>query len=152
LGSQRRGFRSRGSQLDASKALLNIPGGKISDRYGPGRTQVAGWIVYAAAYALFPTTQSVALTWALLVANGAYYGLTEGGEQALVADLAPPESRGRAYGALHAVTGLTVLPANVIFGALYGHHVQLAFWASSGCALAAAIGLVLLVPTASARK
>ncbi len=135
--------------LNASKALLNVPGGKISDRFGRRRTQVAGWFVYAAAYALFPATRSVALTWALLVAYGAYYGLTEGGEKALVADLVPPESRGRAYGALHAVTGLAVLPANAIFGALYAHHVQLAFWVSSACACAAAIGLALLVPTAT---
>jgi MFS family permease len=138
--------------LNASKALLNIPGGKVSDRFGRRRTQVAGWIVYAAAYALFPMTRSVALTWTLLVAYGAYYGLTEGGEKALVADLAPPESHGRAYGALHAVTGLAVLPANALFGALYARHVQLAFWASSGCACAAAIGLALLVPTASQSK
>jgi len=130
--------------LNASKALLNIPGGKISDRFGRARTQVAGWFVYAAAYALFPMTRSVALTWLLVVAYGAYYGLTEGGEKALVADLAPPELRGRAYGALHAVTGLAVLPANAIFGALYAHHAQLAFLTSSGCACAAAIGLTIL--------
>jgi MFS family permease len=132
--------------LNASKAVLNIPGGKLSDRFGRARTQVAGWIVYATAYALFPMTRSIAGTWALLVGYGAYYGLTEGGEKALVADLAPAESRGRAYGALHAVTGLAVLPANAVFGVLYGHHVQLAFWASSGCACAAAIGLALLAP------
>jgi MFS family permease len=132
--------------LNASKALMNIPGGKISDRFGRGRTQVMGWLVYAVAYALFPLTRSIPATWALLVAYGAYYGLTEGGEKALVADLAPPELRGRAFGALHAVTGLAVLPANAIFGALYTRHVELAFWLSSGCALLAAIGLALLRP------
>ncbi len=135
--------------LNASKALLNIPGGKVSDRFGRWRTQVAGWVVYAAAYALFPMTRSIGLTWALLVAYGAYYGLTEGGEKALVADLTPPEIRGRAYGALHAVTGLAVLPANALFGALYSSHLQLAFWASSGCACAAAIGLALLAPVSA---
>jgi MFS family permease len=132
--------------LNASKALLNIPGGKLSDRLGRKRTQVAGWLVYAAAYALFPMTHSVPLTWALLVAYGAYYGLTEGGEKALVADLVPPALRGRAFGALHAVTGLAVLPANAVFGALYSHHVEVAFWTSSACALAAALGLAFLVP------
>ena len=85
-----------------------------------------------------------ALTWALLVAYGAYYGLTEGGEKALVADLAPSASRGRAYGALHAITGLAVLPANAIFGALYSGHVALAFQVSAGCAGVAAVGLALL--------
>ena len=121
--------------LNASKALLNIPGGKVSDRFGRWRTQVAGWGLYAAAYALFPMTRSLALTWTLLVAYGAYYGLTEGGEKALVADLAPLEIRGRAYGAMHAVTGLAVLPANGLFGALYTSHVQLAFWVRLGVRL-----------------
>jgi MFS family permease len=137
--------------LNACKALLNIPGGWISDRFGRRRTQVAGWVVYGAAYALFPMTRSVAITWALLVAYGSYYGLTEGGEKALVADLAPPHLRGRAFGALHAVTGIVVLPANALFGALYAHHVELAFWASSACALGAAAGLALLRPTRAAR-
>jgi len=131
--------------LNASKALLNIPGGKVSDRFGRRRTQVAGWVVYAGVYALFPVCRSVALTWALLVVYGAYYGLTEGGEKALVADLTPPELRGRGFGALHAVTGLAVLPANAVFGALYAHHVELAFWMSAGCAFAAAVGLALFV-------
>jgi len=130
--------------LNASKAVLNIAGGRLSDRFGRKRAQVAGWLVYALAYALFPMTQSIALTWALLVAYGAYYGLTEGGEKALVADLAPSASRGRAYGALHAITGLAVLPANAIFGALYSGHVALAFQVSAGCAGVAAVGLALL--------
>jgi MFS family permease len=130
--------------LNTSKALLNVPGGKISDRFGRPGAQVAGWLVYAAAYALFPTTRSVALTWGLLIAYGAYYGLTEGGEKALVADLTPAEMRGRGYGALHAITGIAVLPANAIFGLLYAEHVAFAFWASAGCALMAAIGLALL--------
>jgi MFS family permease len=130
--------------LNASKALLNVAGGRLSDRLGRKRTQVAGWLVYAAAYALFPLTRSIALTWALLVAYGAYYGLTEGGEKALVADLVPSTSRGRAYGALHAITGTAVLPANAIFGALYAHHVGLAFGVSAACAGVAAFGLTFL--------
>jgi MFS family permease len=135
--------------LSLSKALLNMPGGKLSDRIGRRRAQVAGWLVYAAAYALFPFAQTVATTWLLLVAYGAYYGLTEGGEKALLADLAPPELRGRAFGALHAVTGLGVLPANLLFGALYSRHVAAAFWFSAGCAVAAA-ALLALVPAAKA--
>jgi MFS family permease len=130
--------------LSAAKAAGNLPGGRLSDKVGRKVTQVAGWLVYAAAYALFPLATSVPAAWALLLAYGAYYGLTEGGEKALVADLAPPELRGRAFGALRAVTGLAVLPANAVFGALYAGHVALAFWTSAACALVAAIGLALL--------
>ena len=130
--------------LNAAKALLNIPGGRMSDRFGRRRTQVAGWLVYALTYALFPATRSIPLTWALLVAYGAYYGLTEGGEKALVGELAPKESRGRAFGALHAITGAATLPANALFGALYAHHAPLAFELSAGCAASAALGLAFI--------
>ncbi len=130
--------------LNASKALCNMPGGMLSDRFGRWGTQIAGWLVYAAAYALFPATRSIAATWCLVVAYGAYYGLTEGGEKALLADLTPASLRGRAYGTLHAVTGFAILPANALFGLLYVRHPELAFWASSGCAAAAAAGLAAL--------
>jgi hypothetical protein len=80
----------------------------------------------------------------LLVAHGAYYGLTEGGEKALLVELAPKEARGRAFGALHAITGAATLPANALFGALYAEHASLAFALSAGCAAMAAAGLALL--------
>lgn len=129
--------------LSAAKAATNVAGGHISDRFGRRPTLAVAWVVYAAAYALFPLTKSLVLSWILLVAYGAYYGLAEGGEKAIVADLARPEERGRAFGAFHAVTGLAVLPANVVFGSLYGAHPAWAFGVGSACALTAAIALSL---------
>ena len=67
--------------LNASKAALNISGGKLSDRIGRKRTQIAGWVLYALAYALFPLTRSVALTWVILIVYGAYYGLDRRGRK-----------------------------------------------------------------------
>jgi MFS family permease len=130
--------------LNASKAATNMPGGRLSDRFGRKRTLALAWLVYAAAYALFPLTHSVALTWAILVGYGAYYGLAEGGEKAILADLAPAGQRGRAFGLLHAVTGLAVLPANALFGFLYGRGASFAFGVSSGFACSAALLLVSL--------
>ena len=46
-------------------------------------------------------------------------GLTEGSQRALVIDLVSDEWRGRALGAFQAVTGIALLPASVIFGAIY---------------------------------
>ena len=130
--------------LNASKSALNIPGGKIADRFGTKKTLVLGWVIYAAAYALFPLTHSVGVTWALIVAYGAYYGLAEVGEKALIAELANPASRGRSYGAFHAVTGFVVLPANAAFGYLYHAHDSWAFGLSAACAFFAAILLALI--------
>lgn len=131
--------------LGGAKALSNLPGGWLADRFGRKRTLVVAWLLYASFYAAAPLV-STPLPFALLVvAYGAYYGLAEGSERALLAERAPASMRGRAFGAMHAVTGLAVLPANLLFGALYAKHVALAFGASAACAAAAAVLLVVLV-------
>ena len=129
--------------LNAAKSALNVPGGKIGDRFGRRRTLLVAWLIYAAAYALFPLTHSVSTTWALIVGYGAYYGLSEGVEKAMVAELSDAKTRGRSFGALHAVTGFAVLPANALFGYLYSAHIEWAFGLSSACAFVAAILLAI---------
>jgi MFS family permease len=130
--------------LNAFKSLTNVPGGHLSDRLGRRRTLTIAWLVYGAAYACFPLTKSVAVTWTLFVLYGAYYGLAEGGEKAIVADLSSPEQRGRAFGALHAITGFAVLPANLLFGILYAQGPAWAFGTSAALAVLAA-GLLAAV-------
>ena len=132
--------------LNASKSATNIPGGRTADKIGRRLALVLAWLVYAAAYLSFPFTSSIAVTWVLIVAYGAYYGLAEGAEKAIVADLAPRAHRGRAFGMLHAVTGLAILPANAIFGVLYAKHAALAFYSSAACAALAAVALFVMVP------
>jgi MFS family permease len=129
--------------LNASKAATNMPGGRLSDRFGRKKTLALAWTVYAAAYTFFPMTHSVPITWAILVGYGAYYGLAEGGEKAILAELAPGHQRGRAFGLLHAVTGVAVLPANALFGLLYERGPSYAFGASAAFALSAALLLML---------
>jgi MFS family permease len=129
--------------LNASKAATNLPGGRLSDRLGRRKTLAIAWVVYGAAYAAFPLTRSIALTWALIVGYGVYYGLAEGGEKAILADLAPKDQRGRAFGALHALTGIAVLPANALFGFLYERNAAYAFGVGAACALVAAAMLSL---------
>ncbi|MEO8797730.1 MAG: MFS transporter [Polyangiaceae bacterium] len=128
--------------LNASKTALNVPGGKLADRFGKRRMLTIAWAVYAAAYALFALASTAASTWILIVFYGAYYGLSEGCEKALIAELATPTERGRAYGALHALTGFVVLPANMIFGYLYAKHVAWAFGTSALCAALATLALL----------
>lgn len=131
--------------LGGAKALSNLPGGWLADRFGRKRTLVIAWLLYACFYAAAPHVSTPVPFALLVVAYGAYYGLAEGSERALLAEQAPASMRGRAFGAMHAVTGLAVLPANLLFGALYAKHVALAFGASAACAAAAAVLLLVLV-------
>jgi MFS family permease len=131
--------------LSGAKAASNMPGGWIADRVGRKRTLVVAWVLYAAFYAAAPFVTTPLAFALLVIAYGGYYGLAEGSERALLAEQAPPSMRGRAFGAMHAVTGLAVLPANLLFGALYARHVALAFGVSAACAAGAALLLLVVV-------
>jgi len=130
----------------AVKSLLATPLGALSDRLGRKRVIVAGWIVYAVAYAGFAFASAGWHIWALFVVYGAHFALTEGAEKALVADHAPAALRGRAFGAFHFVVGVAALPASLGFGLIWQHvgHRQ-AFLTSAGLALGAALALQLLL-------
>jgi len=136
--------------LSASKALSNVPGGRIADRFGRRATLVLAWAFYAGAYGALGLVHDARLFAVLVVLYGIYYGLSEGTEQALLAQHAPHQVRGRAFGALHALTGVAVLPANLVFGALYRVTPALAFGASAGIAALAALALTLFVRDARA--
>ena len=73
--------------LNGVKSLSNMPGGALSDRVGRRPALIAGWIVYAAIYLLFARATQAWHAWALFAAYGVYFGLTEGAELALVADV-----------------------------------------------------------------
>jgi MFS family permease len=138
--------------LSGAKAASNIPGGWLADRIGRKRTLVGAWLLYAVFYAAAPHVTTPLAFAVLVISYGAYYGLSEGSERALLAEQAPLSMRGRAFGAMHAVTGLAVLPANLLFGLLYTRHVALAFGVSAACAAAAALLLLVIVkePTVAA--
>ena len=71
--------------------------------------------------------------------------LTEGAEKALVADLAPADRHGVAFGVYNAALGLGSLAASITFGFLYPRFgAAAAFGTGSGLAAAAATLLMLI--------
>ena len=105
--------------LHISKVVFSLIGGDLSDRLGRKTLIFSGWIVYAFVYAGFAFVSSPWQAWALFIIYGVYFGLTEGVEKALVADLVSPEKRGTAYGFYNLAFSITVLPASIIFGGLW---------------------------------
>jgi MFS family permease len=121
-------------------AVFAVPLGGLSDRIGRVRLLVAGYLAYALFYAAMALW--AAPGWPLYLLFGGYgvfMAATEGVERALLADLTPPEQRGTAFGWLNLTTGALLLPASMVFGALWeGVSAAVAFGFSAGCALAAA--------------
>jgi MFS family permease len=113
----------------------------LSDRVGRTRLLVTGYVAYALFYAMFALLEQRGLfLFVLFGFYGVFMAATEGVEKALVADLAPGERRGTAFGWFNLTSGLLLLPASVVFGWLYQTmSPMVAFGFSSVCAGLAAI-------------
>jgi MFS family permease len=133
--------------LHVVKTASGVPGGALSDRIGRGPVLIAGWMAYALTYLLFAFASEQWHAWALFAGYGIFFGLTEGSERALVADIVPAARRGAAYGWYYLAIGIAALPASVIFGAIWdraGSHTAFLFGAS--LAVVAAIALAFVAP------
>ncbi len=139
--------------LHVSKVVSSLFGGHLSDILGRRRLIVSGWILYAAVYAGFAFVSSTVSVWLLFLIYGVYFGLVEGAEKALVADLVRAEQRGTAYGLYNLAFGITVLPASLLMGFLWDWRgPEVAFLVSATLGISAAILLMLLVKTRSVRR
>jgi MFS family permease len=101
------------------KANGNLLFGRAVDRFGPRRFLLVGWFVYAGVYLAFGLASTVWQVVGCFLVYALFYSLTEPAEKTLVAILAGPENKGLAYGWFHCAIGIAVLPANLIFGAIY---------------------------------
>jgi MFS family permease len=130
--------------LHVVKMTTSAPGGALSDRLGRRPLIVAGWMVYALVYYGFARADSAWHAWLLFGCYGVFFGLTEGVEKAMVADLVGAGVRGRAFGWFHLTIGLTALPASILFGAIWDRlGAPTAFTFGAACSILAATLLLL---------
>jgi MFS family permease len=125
-------------------ALAAYPAGVLSDNGNRTRVLTIGLILLLAAdlvLALVPGLIGVAVG---VMLWGLHMGFSQGLLSALVADSAPPELRGTAFGMLNLATGVAVLAASIIAGMLWdAAGPQATFLAGAGFTTLALIGLML---------
>jgi MFS family permease len=133
--------------LHVVRSLSSYPGGWLSDRLGPRRMVATGGLLFALIAVALGAALSPAEAIGLFLVLGLVAGLTESGERAVVARLAPVRT-GRGFGYYHALVGAAALPAGVAFGALYqSSSGQAALWASgAGMLLAVILWLIVSPP------
>lgn len=130
--------------LHIVKVVTALGAGPLADRLGRRAIIAAGWVVFALLYAAFAVVHSPFAIAGLFVAYGAYAGLSEGAEKALVAELTPSNARGTAFGWYHLVTGLIAIPAGLLFGGLWTlYGSPAAFGVGAICATAALVPLAI---------
>ena len=107
------------SGLHVVKMTSSVVGGVLSDRFGR-RTMIAlGYLWYAVIYAAFAWLTSLPAIVGTFLAYGLYFGFSEGVEKAWVADMAPANRRGTAFGIYNAALGFGGLAASLLFGAIW---------------------------------
>lgn len=121
------------------------PAGRLADRVSKYGIAATGYLVFAVVYIVFAAAPSHASLWAMMGFYGLYYALTQPVLRALVADTAPAEARGRAFGAFHFATSIAALLASVLTGQLWKHFgAAVPFYISAGLAVIAALMLLLV--------
>ncbi len=136
--------------LHVVKSASSTWGGGLSDRFGRRPVLVAGWVVYALVYVAFAFVSTPVHVWTTMTLYGAYFGLTEGVEKAVVADLVPREARGASFGWFNLALGSAALPASVGFGMLWERWgAPTAFLAGAGAALLATL---LIIPVLAGQR
>lgn len=129
------------------KMISTVIGGWMSDRAGRRTVQISGWFYYSMIYLSFALITSTNALIAVFILYGIYYGLTEPTERAWVADLAPKNLKGEAFGWYNGTVGLAALPASILFGAIWSFAgYQAAFITGALLALLAAI-MLFTVPS-----
>ena len=131
--------------LHLSKVISSLVGGDLSDRFGRKAIIMTGWLIYALVYTGFAFINSTWQCWALFIIYGTYFGLTEGVEKALVADMVPSSKRGTAFGLYNLAFGITVLPASLLFGLAWDNFGPATAFLASACVSIAAILLLTTI-------
>jgi MFS family permease len=105
--------------MNVAYAAAAYPAGALSDRVDRVRVLMFGLVLLIAADAALAWMPGLGGALAGVVLWGLHMAFTQGLLATLVADTAPPELRGTAFGMFNLVTGLAMLAASVIAGALW---------------------------------
>ncbi len=112
--------------VPAVMVLMNVvyaasayPAGVLSDRMDRHTVLTAGLVLLIVADGVLAAAGGVAGVAIGVILWGLHMGLTQGLFAALVADAAPADLRGTAYGMFNLIAGLSLLTASVIAGELW---------------------------------
>ncbi len=126
--------------VSAVAVVFGTPLSALSDRIGRNPVLIASWILFVVIYLALALNGDGPVLIALFLGYGLFMAANEGVERALVADMAPEDRRGTAFGWYNLISSFALLPASFLFGIIYE---DLGHVAAFG--LSAALGLIALL-------
>jgi MFS family permease len=132
--------------FNAVYAVAALPMGILSDKLGRRKILALGWFIYTLVYIGFALSSEIWHVWIAFACLGIFFATIEGVSKAFVADLAPPELRGTAYGVYHSIVGVCVLAGGIIGGVVWDSvSPEVTFYLGAGLAFLAMAGILTLV-------
>jgi len=130
--------------MNVAYTAVSYPAGVAADRGHRRALLVGGLLALIAADLVIGASASVAALAAGIVLWGAHMGLTQGLLSTLVADAAPADARGTAFGVFNMVSGVALLAASVLAGWLWSAFgAGATFLAGAAFCAAALAGLLI---------
>lgn len=123
-------------------AASAYPAGRLSDHFGRTAPLVAGTLLLILGNILLASGSGLLIPALGIVCWGLHLGLTQGILSAMVADAAPSALKATAFGLLNLVSGLGLLAASLIAGALWDRLGSSAMFLA---ALVPAAGVLVLI-------
>ena len=105
--------------INVAHTAIAIPAGVLSDKIGKEKVMILGYgiFLFTTLLILLPTNGSVALF--VAVFYGAYIGIVETVQRALIPDYVKESLRGTAYGLYYLVVGSAFFVSNTVVGSLW---------------------------------
>ncbi|MGH6933114.1 MAG: MFS transporter, partial [Dongiaceae bacterium] len=120
--------------------FMSAPTGRLSDRVGRRPLMIGGFALLIASHLVRALAGGPALVFVGAVLFGLHFAITEAVLAALVADMAPADLRGTAFGLFHLMSGIAILIGSLAAGWI---------WDGAGAAtmflIAAAVSLIGLL-------
>lgn len=131
--------------MSVAYTLSAYPAGVLSDIGGRRGVLLAGIMLLIAADIALAVAPDIGWVMAGTVLWGLHMGFTQGLFSALIADAAPAELRGTAFGAFNMLVGIVLLLASLIAGALWDEiGPKATFLAGASFAALALLGFVVI--------
>ncbi len=122
------------SAVNVAHTLVAIPAGVLSDRIGKEKVMVLGYVIFLSSLLLIMFSASASVALLIAVIYGAYIGVVETVQRALIPDYVGEKLRGTAYGIYYLVVGSAFFVSNAVVGT---------FWEYFGSSVASTYSITL---------